>query len=95
MRGVRSSRSGTSKGLQAIPGVGPSIEEDLHALGIRDVGDLEGCDPEALYARSCALQGVTISGGPGRTPPTRRSIGSATRVERHDLRERSAPRGGR
>ena len=43
--------------LRSIPGVGPSIEGDLQALGIHHVLDLHGRDPEELYARSCALQG--------------------------------------
>ena len=45
--------------LQAIPGVGPSIAVDLHALGIRDPTGLRGLDPERLYARSNVLRGVT------------------------------------
>ena len=43
--------------LRSIPGVGPSIEGDLQALGIQGVRDLKGRDPEELYARSCVLQG--------------------------------------
>lgn len=38
--------------LQTIPGVGPSIAQDLENIGIRNVADLEGKDPEVLYARS-------------------------------------------
>ncbi len=37
--------------LRAIPGVGPSIAQDLHDLGIRRVRDLVGKDPERLYRR--------------------------------------------
>jgi hypothetical protein len=44
--------------LQRIPGVGPSIAQDLRDLGIRDVPDLRGRDPERLYARMNALRGV-------------------------------------
>ena len=44
--------------LQSIPGVGPSIAEDLRELGIRRVADLKGRDPERLYARSNAKRGV-------------------------------------
>jgi len=44
--------------LQMIPGVGPSIAEDLRELGIRRVADLGGRDPERLYARSNAIRGV-------------------------------------
>lgn len=44
--------------LQTIPGVGPSIARDLRDLGIREVADLRGRDPERLYARLTATRGV-------------------------------------
>ena len=44
--------------LQAIPGVGKSIAQDLMALGIFQVDDLKGWDPEKLYERSNALAGT-------------------------------------
>lgn len=37
--------------LQVIPGIGPSLAQDLYALGIRRVADLKGKDPEKLYRR--------------------------------------------
>ena len=37
-------------GLQAIPGVGPSLARDLRSLGIETLADLRGRDPEELYA---------------------------------------------
>lgn len=46
--------------LRRIPGVGPSIAEDLWALGVRRVDDLRGRDPERLYERRCRQQGVRI-----------------------------------
>ena len=46
--------------LRRIPGVGPSIAQDLYDLGISTVSDLRGCDPEELYERSCGLAGVRI-----------------------------------
>ncbi len=46
--------------LRTIPGVGPSIAEDLYELGIRSVSDLKGTDPENLYERRCVQQGVHI-----------------------------------
>ena len=46
--------------LRVIPGVGPSIADDLRILGYERVEELVGADPEELYARSCAHQGVTI-----------------------------------
>ena len=45
-------------GLQVIPGVGVSIAADLRALGVREVADLVGEDPEVLYERSNALAGT-------------------------------------
>jgi len=47
MKGPARDRAG---GLQAIPGVGPSLARDLRSLGIETVADLRGRDPEELYA---------------------------------------------
>lgn len=41
------------KPLQVIPGIGPSLAEDLWSLGIRHVSDLKDRDPQALYDRLC------------------------------------------
>lgn len=46
--------------LQIIPGIGPSIAEDLYDLGIRKISDLQNKNPEKLYQRSCQLAGQTI-----------------------------------
>jgi hypothetical protein len=46
--------------LQVIPGVGPSIARDLTDLGFHRVEDLQGADPEAMYARLCALRGAHV-----------------------------------
>ena len=43
--------------LQEIPGVGPRIAAVMESLGIREVGDLRGQDPEALYLRECLVKG--------------------------------------
>jgi len=48
------------KSLQTIPGVGKSISRDLLDLGIRNVSDLKGRSPEALYDELCALQGTQV-----------------------------------
>ena len=48
------------KELQQIPGVGPSIAQDLYELGIRSIHDLIGKDPEALYQARCRQQGCCI-----------------------------------
>ncbi len=46
--------------LRRIPGVGPSIADDLWRLGVHGVDELRGADPEALYGRFCALAGGTV-----------------------------------
>jgi pathogenicity locus Cdd1 protein len=51
-------RATTIRDLRRIPGVGPSIAQDLLDLGVRSVADLEDADPEALYQRLCALRGA-------------------------------------
>ena len=56
----RSKHKASRSALQVIPGVGPSIAEDLHRLGIGRVEDLKGRSPEALYAEFCALEGCHV-----------------------------------
>lgn len=46
--------------LRHIPGVGPSIAQDLVDLGIGSVSDLKGADPQALYERLCLMRGEHI-----------------------------------
>ncbi len=46
--------------LQSIPGVGPSISEDLKALGFHRVSDLAGQDPEKMYESLCEQQGQHV-----------------------------------
>ena len=45
------------KELQTIPGIGKSISLDLYDIGIRNVADLKGKDPEELYNKSNKLVG--------------------------------------
>lgn len=47
----------TEQNLQIIPGVGKSIAEDLHNIGIFSVEDLRGKDPEKLYELSNTFEG--------------------------------------
>lgn len=44
--------------LQAIPGIGPSLAEDLRSLGVKRVADLKGCDPRRLYEKLNRQSGV-------------------------------------
>ena len=48
------------KDLQRIPGVGPSIANDLYGLGIHSVADLHDQDAQTLYDRLCRQQGQKI-----------------------------------
>ena len=43
--------------LREIPGVGEKIARVMESLGIRQVSDLRGRDPEELYRRECLLKG--------------------------------------
>lgn len=43
--------------LTDIPGVGDRIAAVMEALGIRDISDLRGRDPEELYRRECLMKG--------------------------------------
>jgi len=43
--------------LQLLPGVGPSIANDLRSLGVRSVRALGRRDPERLYSTLCAQTG--------------------------------------
>lgn len=52
-----SERVAALKDLQRIPGVGPSIAQDLYEQGWRRVDELKTADPQALYERQCELQG--------------------------------------
>ena len=57
-----SKRSPTRSGndLQSIPGVGPSIAQDLLDLGFQRVSDLADGDPEAMYERLCEFTGSHV-----------------------------------
>jgi hypothetical protein len=46
--------------LTTVPGVGPSIAEDLRELGIRGVRDLKRKSPERLYERLCEARNTRI-----------------------------------
>lgn len=46
--------------LQQIPGVGPSIAQDLLDLGIEYVEALRAADPQGLYEQLCSLRGTNV-----------------------------------
>ena len=43
--------------FQRIPGIGPSMADDLWRLGYRSVAELRGEEPEAMYERLCDVTG--------------------------------------
>ena len=43
--------------FQRIPGIGPSMADDLWRLGYRSVEELQGEEPETMYQRLCELSG--------------------------------------
>jgi hypothetical protein len=43
--------------LRDLAGIGPSIERNLHALGIQNVGQLAKADPGELYQRLGEIEG--------------------------------------
>ena len=53
-------RKGNDSSLEAIPRVGPKTAGDLRELGLREVADLQGRDPETLYRDLCALRGRPV-----------------------------------
>jgi hypothetical protein len=46
--------------LTALPNVGKSIAEDLHAIGIHHPKDLIGNDPARMYEKLCRKTGARI-----------------------------------
>ena len=50
----------TLRELRQIPGVGPSIAQDLVELGYYRIRDLKGADPEEMYERFMLLRGVHV-----------------------------------
>ncbi len=46
--------------LEDIPGIGPSLAQDLQGLDIHSTSDLRGQDPEELYTRLCESAGSRV-----------------------------------
>ena len=46
--------------LQTIPGIGPSMAQDLRDLGIYSVSELVGKEPQVMYKRLCQLHDMHI-----------------------------------
>ncbi len=50
----------TAKEFQTIPGVGRKLAQDFVDLGYRNVEELRGRDPEAMYQDLCTLRGQHV-----------------------------------
>jgi hypothetical protein len=48
------------KNLQKIPGVGESIARDFLDIGIKNVTEPKGKNPEKLYQKTCDKRGVKV-----------------------------------
>jgi hypothetical protein len=59
-RARRAAASPRRDELQTIPGVGPSIAQDLRDLGVARVADLSGADPERMYEDLTRLRGAHV-----------------------------------
>jgi hypothetical protein len=46
--------------LQTIPGIGPSMAQDLRDLGYFQVSDLRGEDPELMFKRLKLMHGIEL-----------------------------------
>ena len=46
--------------LQVVPGIGPSIANDLHRIGITRVAQLKNADAQQLFERVNLDQGVVM-----------------------------------
>lgn len=49
-----------SDSLQTLPGIGPSMAQDLKDLGFFQPAELRGQDPERMYKDLCELRGEKI-----------------------------------
>lgn len=48
------------KELQKIPGVGKEISKYLYNIGIHEVSQLKGKNPEELYQKLCRYKGLKV-----------------------------------
>jgi hypothetical protein len=46
--------------LEQIPGIGPNMAQHLIGAGFPTVVSLKGQDPEEVYLRDCAAQGLEV-----------------------------------
>lgn len=48
------------KEFKRIPGVGPSLAQDLYDLGYRSLSELKGADAEEMYEKHCTQRGFRV-----------------------------------
>jgi hypothetical protein len=49
-----------TKRLSRIPSIGPKVGMMLAEIGIRNISDLVGCNPESLYKEVCKRRGKAL-----------------------------------
>lgn len=54
------SKKADARALNALRSVGPATLDDLRLLGVTDISDLAGRDPQALYDELCRIKGQKI-----------------------------------
>lgn len=54
------SKQASLKALKKFPAVGDAVAEDLWNLGIRQISDLQGKDPQSLYEQLCMIQNTQV-----------------------------------
>jgi len=54
------SKKADARTLNSLRSVGPATIEDLRLLGVADISDLAGCDPQALYDGLCRIKGQKV-----------------------------------
>ncbi|HEX3272552.1 MAG TPA: helix-hairpin-helix domain-containing protein [Ktedonobacterales bacterium] len=52
-----STQQDSLRDFQRIPGIGPSMADDLWRLGYRSIAELRDEEPETMYERLCELSG--------------------------------------
>lgn len=50
----------TRSPFESIPGIGPNLSRDLHDLGVHEIRELKGKDPETLYSRLIGIRGTHV-----------------------------------
>jgi hypothetical protein len=57
---IRFAQQDSVRDFRRIPGIGPSMADDLWRLGYGSVAELRSEEPEAMYQRLCELSGAPM-----------------------------------